>query len=169
MLAMISQEYDDVDGQYTRLSEVGITIGSQNQLQFDETKLREALSTDLEAVTELFSLKTQAAGEQEQIQPGVTIPAGGPTVTAQGVGATLDALLEALTDSIDGTLTVATDRLDTQIELNNDRIEQLNLLLADKRERLEAQFTQMEIVLAQMQAQQNSLASLTSLALRGAS
>jgi flagellar hook-associated protein 2 len=164
LLDIATDQYSDVSGQYTRLFEVGVTVGSNNNIELDETRLREAISTDLEAVTELFSLKTESVAGAEEIAPGVTVPSSGSNVTAKGVGATLEDLLEGLTDSIDGTLTVAANRIDSQIEISNDRIDQLTLLLDAKRLQLERQFAAMEITLANLQAQQSSLQSLSLLA-----
>ncbi len=164
LLDAATQEYSDVSGQYTRLFQVGVRVGADSKLTFDENRLREAISTDLDAVTELFSLKAESAGSEQQIAPGVTVPASGSNVTARGVGATLEQLLKGLTDSIDGTLTNATNRIDAQIELSNNRIEQLNTLLAGKRQRLERQFATMETTLAQLQDQQSALASLSQIA-----
>ncbi len=167
LLNTVTSGFGDVSGQFTRLSEVGVTIGSESKLVFDEAKLREAISTDLAAVTELFSLKTEQAASAQQITDGVTIPGDGTVVTAKGVGATLDATLDLLTDSISGIVTNAADNFDSQIELANDRIEQLNELLASKRQRLEREFAAMENALAQMQSQQSALQSLAGLANQG--
>ena len=164
LLSFTTQDYGDVTGRYTRLYQVGVRVGSNNQLTFDETKLREAISTDLEAVQELFTLKTETVGQAEEIAPGVTIPASGSSVTALGIGGTLEELLKSLTDSIDGTLTNAASRIDSQIELSSQRIEQLNILLDAKRLRLENQFSAMEVSLSRLQAQQSALASLSALA-----
>jgi len=161
LLGAVTSNFDDVSGRYSRLSEVGVRIGSDAKLVIDEAKLREAISTDLNAVTELFTLKTQQAVEDEQISDGVTLPGSGTEVTARGFGATLEQTLDLLTDSISGIVTGATDNFDSQIELANDRIEQLNELLASKRQRLEQEFASMETALAQLQSQQSALASLS--------
>jgi len=165
MINMVTQRFTDVDGRYDRLAQVGVTIGSENRLELDEAKLREAITTDLNAVTELFSLKTEVASEDEELIPGVTVPADSvKTVTAQGFGASLQELLDDFTDSISGLLTNKTGNIDSQIEISEDRIESLNELLAAKRQRLEQQFASMELAISQIQAQQSSLQSLAQLA-----
>ncbi len=164
LLSGVTGSFEDVSGQYSRLSEVGVTVGTDANIELDEAKLRKAISTDLNAVTELFSLKTQKAVEDEQISEGITIPGSGTVVTASGVGSTFEQILDRLTDSISGIVTGAANNYDSQIKLANDRIEQLNELLAVKRDRLEREFAAMESALAQLQSQQNALASLTSLA-----
>lgn len=167
LISIATRQYEDVTGQYDRLTQVGIKIGSESKLTFDETKFRGAIATDLGAVTELFSLKTQEAAEAEEIAPGITQPGEGTTVTAAGFGSTLEDLLDRLTDSISGTLTFTTNNIDSQIELANDRIEQLNILLDNKRLRLERNFAAMELALSQLQSQQNALVGLANLAAGG--
>ncbi len=163
---VVNRRYADVSGQFQYLSQVGVTIGSGAKLTFNETKFRNALATDAAAIEQLFTLKTETANRDEQLADGVTIPASGTTVSAFGVGAALEDMLDGLTDSIDGRLTRTTESIDDQIELANDRIDSLNVLLKARRARLEQQFTAMEQTLAQLQAQQNSLASLQNLVLQ---
>jgi len=161
------QGFEDVQGRFNRLSQVGVTIGEEAKLTFDEDALRQAIATDADAVAELFSRRTRDRTEDEQITEGVTIPGGQVITTSRGAGATLDELITGLTNSIDGTITNKTDNLDRQIELANDRIEQLNTLLDDKRQRLERQFAGMEQSLARLQDQQSALQSLSQLAAGG--
>ncbi len=160
----ITQKYEDVDGQYQYLSQVGLTIGNGARLQFDESTFREALAARPDDVAKLFTLETTETNQDEQISENVTIPGSGTTVTAAGLGASVEQLLEGLTDNIDGRYTLKANNIDTQIKLANSRIDQLNDLLDAKRARLEAQFTAMETALAQLQAQQSSLGSLASIA-----
>lgn len=160
----VTDRYSDVTGQYEYLSQVGVKITDGAKLTFDETKFRTALANDPDGVAELFTLKTEAANEDEALAEGVTIPGSGTTVTESGVGAALEALLESLTDTIDGRLIRATNTIDSQIEIASDRIDSLTLLLDARRAQLEAQYAAMEQTLAALQAQQNSLASLTALA-----
>ncbi len=162
LISLMSREYTDVTGQYTRLNEVGITFTTGAQLSFDVSKFRDALANDLDAVTELFSLKEESAGTDEEIAPGIFVPASGSSLDRAGFGAQLELLLDGLTDSIDGLITTKTNTIDTQIEISNDRIEQLNELLDVKRQRLVAQYAAMETILSQLQAQSSALASLAS-------
>lgn len=164
MLNVVTRQFNDVSGEFTRLSEVGITIGSDAQLEFDEATLRDAMARDLSAVQQLFSLKTQAQAEEEQIAPGVTVGGGGIETTARGVGAYLQDILDALTDSVTGTLTRKANSLDSQIDLTNDQVDSVNLRLENERARLERQFAAMENTLAQLQSQQSALSSLANLA-----
>lgn len=167
LLDIVTRTFEDVNGEFDRLADVGITIGSDSKLEFDESALREAMAVDLESVTELFTLKTRQQAEDEEIAPGVTIGGSGVEVTAMGVGAYLEQLLENLTDSVTGTLTRRTNNLDTQIEIANDRIEAINLQLESERGRLERQFATMESNLAQLQSQQSALNTLAARASQG--
>ncbi len=164
LFSVVTRNYTDVSGSYTRLSQVGITVGAGANLDFDEDKFREALALDIEGVTELFSLKKEETAEDEEVGTGVFVTSDEIELTEAGFGAKLEELLEKLTDSIDGTLTTTTNTLDAQIKLANDRIESLNELLGVKRFQLETQFAAMESALAQLQAQQSSLTSLASAA-----
>lgn len=164
MRSAVTGELEDVTGRYTRLFEVGVTVGADNKLEFDSEKLRDAMARDLDAVTELFTLKTQQISEGQDIGNGVSIPGNTVEVTERGFGATLEAVLDRLTDSISGTLTAKTNNLDSQIDLAGDRIDYLNVLLTSKRQQLEQQFAAMETTLAQLQNQQSALSSLANLA-----
>ncbi|MAE60560.1 MAG: hypothetical protein CMJ49_04285 [Planctomycetaceae bacterium] len=164
MFSLITQRYNDVSTKHQFLGQVGITIGANATLLFNEVTFRDALADDPDAVANLFSLKDQAAAAPTEIAPGITVPSTSSSVTANGFGHALDALLDRFTDSIDGTLTRTTLNIDNQIELANDRIENLNLLLDGKRAKLEAEFLAMERALATLQSQQSSLAGLTTLA-----
>ena len=164
MLNLVTQRYSDVTSKHQFLGQVGITIGSNARLVFNETTFRNAMADDPNAVSELFSLKDEAAAAPREIAPGITVPATSSTVSANGFGYALDALLDRFTDSIDGTLTRTTLNIDNQIDLGNDRIDSLNVLLSGKRAKLEAEFLAMERALASLQSQQSSLAGLASLA-----
>lgn len=163
LIDLATKPYSDVSGEFDRLSQVGVTVGSDSKLEFDEATLRDAMSRDLSSVTELFTLKTQERQEDEEIVPGVTIDRDGIETTAKGVGAELEELLESLTDSITGTLTRKTNNLDSQIETADERIESLNERLASERQKLEREFAAMESTLAQLQSQQSALSSLANL------
>ena len=148
----------DLSGSFSSLSQVGITVGTGAVLQFNETKFRDALATDREAVESLFTFKTTETNDD------------GETVTAEkGVGVALDELLERLTDTEFGLIESRVSAIDRQLELNNDRIEQLDLAIAAKRLRLETQFAAMESALADLQSQSSALASFQPVSFSGIS
>ncbi|XAL99222.1 flagellar filament capping protein FliD [Phycisphaeraceae bacterium D3-23] len=142
-------------GQFKMLAQVGIRVGAGAKLEFDETKFRQALQTDREAVEALFNF------EQFEVDPdtGETTD----TLVAQGIGTEIDKLLERLTDTIDGTVQRQLDVIDQQVQLNENRIEDLTDLLQAKRERLQAQFVAMERALADLQDQSSALSQIAAI------
>ena len=149
-----------VTTQYQYLRQVGVTIGAGGQLSFDEDKFRTAYESDPEAVKNLFAAFESAPATSEEISPGVTVTQTDPTVTARGFGDIFDSLMDKLTNSADGVVTRANQGFQDQIDLNNKRIEEFDIRLASKRERLEAQYTAMEVALAKIQGQSGSLQQL---------
>jgi len=149
----------DVTGTYTRLSQVGFSIGSNNTLTFDEDVFRQAYAA---APSDVIALFTTAAETTEVTQNGQTVTQ--EVDGTGGIGPVLESILDALTDDYDGFISYVTDGLDTQTQMLNDRVDHLNDLLAAKRTRLEKQFAAMETALAGLQGQQNALTSLSQLA-----
>jgi len=146
---IVTNSNRELSGQYNNLTQIGIKVGSGATLQFDEAKFSAAMLADPDAVESLFTFK------ETETEDGVT------TITAGGIGARIEELLKNLTENaIDGKV----DQLDSQLELNTKRIEALDILLANKRARLESQFAAMEKALSGLQAQSSSLNSLAALA-----
>jgi flagellar hook-associated protein 2 len=162
LFRLVQQRATGVDTQFEYLSQVGITVGADGVLTFDQDKFREAYEADPEAVENLFTAFEGSTTTTEEIAPGVTIETNEQTYTSLGFADLFDQLLEGLTNSIDGTMTVADEAIQDQIELTRDRIEDFDDRLEAKRERLEREFTAMEAALAQLQSQNNSLLSLVS-------
>lgn len=136
----ILSRFDGLDESFSRLFSVGLRIGANNRLEFNEEKFREAYTDSPQDVEALF-------GTEET-----------------GFAAVLDDVLDELTREFDGVIARRGNLLDNQQELLNDRIENLNLLLDAKRSQLEAQFLAMEKALAVLQGQQNALGTLAQLA-----
>ncbi len=139
---------NDLSGSFSSLAQVGITVGGGSTLRLDTAKFQDALSTDREAVNNLFTFKVT-----EKDDDGKTV------ITAKGVGVAIDELLKRLTDDENGIIESRVSSIDRQIELNKERIESLNASLELKRARLEAQFVAMERALAQLQSQSSALSS----------
>lgn len=133
---MVSGSVDGATGRFTRLNQVGVTIGSGAKLQFDEQRFRDAHEADPASVEDLFVL------------------------SEAGLGVRFDSVLESLTDKFDGLLARKDDSLEKMRGLYEDRIESMQELLDGKEQRLLAQFYAMESALAQMQSQQAALSSL---------
>ncbi|MEE9212030.1 MAG: flagellar filament capping protein FliD [Phycisphaeraceae bacterium] len=145
LFRMFINRNTDLTSQFSSLSQIGITVSSGGAgLDFDESKFRNALDANRDAIEQLFTFK-QTDDDNE--------------VTAAGIGVRIDQLLERLTDANTGLVQNRVDALDAQVRLNNDRIEQLDVLLAAKRARLEFEFVAMERALATLQTQSLALAS----------
>ncbi len=153
----------DVQGQFRFLFQVGLRTGDQGKLEFDAEDFRTALAQDPAGVADLFSAFAQTRVEPEEIAPGVTVN-NAPTEivsTRLGVLEVIAQLSERFTDSVDGVLTRRKNTFDTQIRLQQNRITAFDVQLDGKRIRLERQFAAMEQALAQLQAQQSALGSLS--------
>lgn len=128
------------DTQFKSLSDLGISIGSGSQLEFDEEEFRAAIAADPDAVRELF------------------------TDTKNGLWTKLDSLLASLTDKGSGILSTRDQSLQDRADMFSDRIEDMSVLLSNKEQRLYAQYQAMEAALAKLQSQQSALASIASMA-----
>lgn len=146
------QPNNELTGQYTSLSQIGIRVGAGARVEFDQDKFTTALQTDRDAVEALLTF------EQFEVDPDT----GDDTdvIAAQGVGVEISKLLARLTDDIDGLVQSKLDTLDSQVELNENRIEELDIRLEAKRLRLLSQFQAMESALAQLQDQSSSLSQI---------
>lgn len=120
----------------TRLTSIGIHIGSGGRLRFDETEFRDLFASNPEAVEKLF------------------------TTEDHGLGDKLESMLDDLTRGFDGLLARKDDALQKREDLFRDRIEALEERLDRKRTRLQRQFQALEISLAGLQGAQNALATL---------
>lgn len=110
---------------YDSLVSIGITTDDTGQLEVDSVKLDEVMTGDFTAVSQLFS-------------------------SENGLAKSLDSVLERYISADDGILTARQDGLQSNIEsLDGDR-EQLNRRLASLDARYRAQFTAMDILVAQL-------------------
>lgn len=121
------------------LADVGITLTTGGKLSLDVETLTAALNDHPNEARTLF------------------------TDVNTGFGTQFDKALDGFNDSTTGTLTAQANSLQDTADQLFDRIEQLDLLLDGRRERLERQFVQMETVLSNLQAQQQSLTGLTNI------
>lgn len=152
---------------FDRLTEVGISIGSEGRLEFDREEFRDALADDPEAVEALFTRRVLADEDsvESDLPDGVTAndPNARDVFDELGAMGQLEEFVKNYTDSIDGILTSRSNALDTQILNQQSRIDSLTDGLDRERVRLERQFVGMEQALAQLQSQQAALGSLSSL------
>jgi flagellar hook-associated protein 2 len=153
----------NVDGQFQFLSQVGIRVGKDGQIQLDQAKFDAAYESDPEAVERLFdSFDAQTVNNTTSI-PGVTIGGSTTVKTTLGFGDLINDAVNALTNSIDGAFTRASSTFQGQIDRLNDRIEAFDARLERRRGVLERQFLAMEEALARLQNQQSSIGSIASI------
>jgi flagellar hook-associated protein 2 len=136
---MITSSLDDLTGDYTALSQIGIKSGTDGQLSLDKEIFAEALSEDAEGVSQIFS----GTGDE-----GV-----------QGIADKLDDLIEMFVDFSDGLLTAKVNGINATIKGIDKSIERQEEHLTKYEERLRAQFTSMEVMMNTLVSQGNFLAS----------
>ncbi len=134
-----------LSGGLSRLSGVGIKIGSTGKLDFDETKFRAAMIESPDAVKDLFALEeVDGDGKKKVI----------------GLSGIIQREIDRLIDTENGVITLQETALQNSESQINRRIQQMTALLESKRQRLLADFQAMESVLANMQSQQSALSVL---------
>lgn len=156
-----------LSGRFTRLSQVGITIGDGGaSLSFDSARFREAYAEDPASVTALFeSFDLAPTGTEVEVEPGITVSGGSGTrsFASLGVIGQIEELARSYLDSVDGLLTARERALDDQISTQQSRIEDFSDRLERRRQVLQQQFIAMERAIGQLQSQQGALASLQQL------
>jgi flagellar hook-associated protein 2 len=157
----LQQAAPGVETQFRYLFEVGIHVGQDGAIELDEARFKDAYEQDPEAVENLFAAFESEGSTTEEVVPGVTVNRVDITYTKLGFGGLFDQAIEKLTNSEDGTVTFADERFQELIDSANERIERIDERLEVKRERLERQFVAMEMVLAQLQAQQGPLGMIS--------
>lgn len=135
---VITQAFPD-GGSITRLFQIGIRVGENNRIEFDEERFRTLYENSPDAVEQLFMQADT------------------------GLGEVLQETIDAMTRDFDGVLARKDQLLSDQKDTITDRIDSLNVLLEGKRRRLEAQFANLETTLAALQDQQGSLSVLSQL------
>ncbi|MFA6046728.1 MAG: flagellar filament capping protein FliD, partial [Phycisphaerales bacterium] len=155
-----------VSGQYQTLLDVGVKIGDGGTVSLDETKFRNALTTDFNSVASLFSARVQVDDQQIDVpgtdgQVRVNNPNAGNTFSSLGLAGIFEQFANRYIDSTTGILTTVNKNLDDQIKLQTDRIGNFDDQLNRKRTTLQTQFTALESALAKLQTAQSSLGSLS--------
>jgi len=142
------------------LAEVGITIGTGGQLEFDQDRFREAWDSDPEAVEDLFTKRDidPDSGVQD-LGNGITArnPLARTEFTALGIVSQIEKFADDYITSIGGVLTERNNAVSTQIRLQEQRIADFDVRLESKRQTLAAQFLAMEQAIAQFQSQGSTL------------
>ena len=161
LLAMVQSPPVGVTGQFSRLFQVGITIGDGAKLNFDSGKFETAYAADPNGVENLFAASVLAPKTPKQVAPGVTTAADPTDVyTQQGVAERVSKLAASFTDTVNGLLTGRSSTIDTQIKQQKDRSDAIDKQLADKKARYQAQFLAMEKAIGDLKTQSGALSQL---------
>ena len=128
-------------GDITNFFQVGITRGSDRQLEFNADDFADALSEDFGGVRDLFIERDGNLGKMYL----------------------LDSSIDDMTDSLDGLFKIATDSLNRKIDYADDTIDRYERSVESYQKTLERKFTAMEAMVSQLQAQGNYLAGLTTM------
>jgi flagellar hook-associated protein 2 len=138
-------------GSYRTLSQLGITVGQDGQLTFDQNTFNAAIATDPQGVQNAFDATTTTTNAN-----------GSSTTLNTGLAYVLDNALKQLIDPVAGSVNAAENELSQESTGFQTQITNLNALLAQKKTQLETEFANMENVLANLQTQQQSLSSIGS-------
>ncbi len=123
-------------GNFQSIGQVGLRFNDEGKIDFDSSKLSEALEENPGAVEAFF------------------------TTTGTGLADRLDSLAERIAGESGSLLINRSETLSTQIDRNNQRVEALNLRLENERERLLRQFYATEEAIAKIQADQSFINSI---------
>jgi flagellar hook-associated protein 2 len=123
-------------GEYKTLASIGITIGNNAQLSFNQNTFNTAFANDPNAVMNLFSQATS------------------------GLGNVINNAITTLTDPVTGIVTIENNTLSTEIQNDQNTATMLNTLLGQQKAQLQAEFNNMESTLASLQGQQEALETL---------
>jgi flagellar hook-associated protein 2 len=138
-------------GKYRILADIGLTLGDGAKLQFDEEKFRAAYAADPDSVQNLFSSTTSVTKD------------GKTTSVTNGLGYKIETVIAKLIDPSNGVITQENNTLDQRTTQFQNRIDELNVLLQQKRTRLETQFANLESVLAGLQNQQKAIGQISTI------
>ncbi|MFO0827664.1 MAG: flagellar filament capping protein FliD [Phycisphaerales bacterium] len=152
----------NVSGQFQYLSQIGLKVAKDGQLQFNEEKFDSAYATDPDAVEKLFVTYEQQTVSAETVSPGVTVGSSTTVTTALGFGDLVDQAMKSLTGPVDGVFTKASESFQNLIDRTNQRISDFDDKLARRQEQLQRQFNAMEEALSKLQGQQSALTSIFS-------
>jgi len=132
-------------GELGMLASLGVTSSQSGELEFDEETFRELLDTNFDAVIDFFTVDQEA---------DETAGTGASFLSA------MKASFVTLLDSESGWLPVRGESLQESIDTTNERISDFEDYLAEYEERLRTQFTNMELTLARLEANQQALEAL---------
>lgn len=154
-----------VTPRYSRLNEIGISVGTGGRLNFDKTKFEAALTADPDAVEQMLLARKQVDTSSINVGgagSGVTAnnPDAALTFSELGIFTQVEELANRYVDSQRGILTGRGKSIDNQIASLKRQSSAIDVRLASKRSILESQFLQMEKTIGNLQQQQGSISSI---------
>ncbi len=123
-------------GSIQSLSDIGVRMGDSGKLQFDASVLKEAISADKGAVEELIR---------------------GDGTTTHGIFGALSTTVSGFTDPINGAIHGRTDGLNANVKRINQQISTAEVRIAAYEQRVTKQYSQLELLVNDLQTQGNSL------------
>ncbi len=158
----ILRENDGFSSEYSRLTEVGIKIGSESVLEFDAEAFRAAYADDPEAVEALFTRQTVDTSANDDDDDSTFLnPDTELVYSERGAMVIFEDFMETYTNSLTGVLTGRNNAFEDQIALQEARIESIDERLERRREVLGRQFLAMEQAIAGFQTQGNALSQIS--------
>jgi flagellar hook-associated protein 2 len=133
--SIIGSRIDGLPEGLRALSQIGIKTGRDGTLSIDDTALSDKLTTDLRAVSDLFTVEG-------------------------GVASAVSDYADEATDSLTGSIAYRTKGLGTIVSGIDDDISRLDARLSKQEEDLRAQFARLESLLASLSSQSSYLTSL---------
>lgn len=146
---IISSPVAGVSGQYTVLSQIGISTNTDGTLSLDTTKLSTALGTDFDGVVDLFthnSGSSNLAADQYGIAEQFNQVLQQMTNTYIGPGSPDNGIISTRINTLQG-----------QMSDIDDQIAQMEVLMTQKEDSLNQQFTAMETLVSSLQSQGNQM------------
>lgn len=135
---IFSASLEDGLGSVTNFFQVGVSRGSDRQLEWDEEEFADALAGNFGGVRDFFIEREGNLGKMSLV----------------------DTAIEDMTDSIDGLFKISTDSLNRKIDYTDESIARYERSIESYRVSLERQYTAMEMMIAQLQAQGSYLNSI---------
>ena len=160
----LTSEAQSLSTQFTRFTDIGISVGSGGTIEFDQESFRAAYEQDPAAVQALFdTYEFDPNGGAQDFGEGITVTGGtedNTTFSALGVAGLFENLADNYINSVDGILTARNESIQSQIDLQESRIESLNAGLAAREQVLARQFLAMEQAIGQLQGQSAALSQI---------
>ena len=136
---VISSSIENLPGGFKALSQLGIKSDQSGDLKINSSTLSEAIAKDARGVAELF--------------------AGTSDHKVDGLGDTLNDLIETFVDYSAGVLTAKINGMNRSVDSINTSIERQEEYIQKYEDKLRAQFTSMEVTMSSLMSQSNYLAS----------